>query len=112
MVLSIVVEKKYIIGDINKDLIGKGSFGNVYAGKNRNTGDDVAIKLEKSGENTLLKHEAQIYAVVAKVSQLKGLIIRVIGSSFIISIAINIPTSNTEFFKYGICILVNVFNFE
>ena len=44
----------------------------------------------------------QKYAVVAKVSKLKGLIIRVIGSSFIISIAINIPISKIEFFKYGI----------
>lgn len=64
MVLSISVEKKYIIGDIGKDLIGKGSFGRVFAGKNINTGDDVAIKLEKCGEDTLLKHEAQIYAVL------------------------------------------------
>ena len=64
MVLSLVVEKKYIIADLSKDLIGKGSFGNVYAGKNSNTGNEVAIKLEKSGEDTLLKHEAQIYAVL------------------------------------------------
>ena len=43
--------------------------------------------------------EAKIYAVVAKVSKLKGLIIKVIGNSFIISIAINIPISKIEFFK-------------
>ena len=53
-----------------------------------------------------------MYAVVAKVSKLKGLIIRVIGNSFIISIAINIPIKNIEFLKYGICILENVLNFE
>jgi serine/threonine protein kinase len=64
MPVSIVVEHKYIIGDISEDLIGKGSFGSVYAGKNSNTGDDVAIKLEEGGEDTLLKHEAQIYAVL------------------------------------------------
>jgi serine/threonine protein kinase len=62
--MSIVIEHKYIIGDLSKDLIGKGSFGHVYVGNNRNTGDDVAIKLEKGGEDTLLKHEAQIYAVL------------------------------------------------
>jgi serine/threonine protein kinase len=62
--MSIVIEHKYIIGDLGKDLIGKGSFGHVYAGKNGNTGDDVAIKLEHGGGNTILKHEAQIYAVL------------------------------------------------
>ena len=62
--MTIVIEHKYIIGDLSKDLIGKGSFGHVYVGNNRNTGDDVAIKLEKGGEDTLLKHEAQIYAVL------------------------------------------------
>tara|TARA_B100000427_G_scaffold316129_1_gene310902 strand:+ start:903 stop:1148 length:246 start_codon:yes stop_codon:yes gene_type:complete len=56
--------------------------------------------------------EAKIYAVVAKVSKLKGLIIRVIGNSFIISIEIKIPIKNMEFFKYGKCIFVNVLNFE
>ena len=48
--------------------------------------------------------DAKIYAVVAKVSKLKGLIISVIGNSFIISIAIKIPIKKIEFFRYGICI--------
>ena len=56
--------------------------------------------------------EAKIYAVVAKVSKLKGLIISVIGSSFIISIAIKIPIKKIEFFRYGRCILVKVLNLE
>ena len=43
--------------------------------------------------------EAYIYAVVAKVSKLNGLIINVIGNSLIISIAINIPIKKIEFFK-------------
>jgi predicted Ser/Thr protein kinase len=60
MSLSTVVGVKYIIEDPEKDLIGKGSFGNVYTGKNINTGNFVAIKIEKEGEDTLLKHEAQI----------------------------------------------------
>jgi serine/threonine protein kinase len=62
--MTIVIEHKYIIEDLNKDLIGKGTFGHVYSGKNSNTDDDIAIKLEKGGEDTLLKHEAQIYAVL------------------------------------------------
>ena len=43
--------------------------------------------------------EAEIYAVVAKVSKLKGLKIRVIGNSLIISKEINIPTNKREFLK-------------
>ena len=43
--------------------------------------------------------DANIYAVVAKVSKLNGLNINVIGNSFITSIVINIPIRNTEFFK-------------
>ena len=35
-----------------------------------------------------------------------------IGSSFITSIVIKIPIKKTEFFKKGMCIPVNVFNFE
>ena len=45
--------------------------------------------------------EAYVYAVVAKVSKLNGLIIKVIGSSFIISIKSKIITKKTEFFKNG-----------
>ena len=46
--------------------------------------------------------EAEIYAVVAKVSKLKGLKINVIGNSLIISNEINIITNKSEFLKYGI----------
>ena len=56
--------------------------------------------------------EADIYAVVAKVSKLNGLKIRVIGNSLIISKAINIIINNNEFLKKGICIFINVFLFE
>ena len=41
--------------------------------------------------------EAEIYAVVAKVSKLKGLKINVIGSSLIISNEIKIIMNNKEF---------------
>ena len=43
--------------------------------------------------------EAEIYAVVAKVSKLKGLKINVIGNSLIISNEINMITNKREFLK-------------
>ena len=46
--------------------------------------------------------DAEIYAVVAKVSKLKGLKISVIGNSLIISNEIKIITNKSEFLKYGI----------
>ena len=45
--------------------------------------------------------EAEIYAVVAKVSKLNGLKINVIGSSLIISNEIKIIINNKEFLKKG-----------
>ena len=45
--------------------------------------------------------EAEIYAVVAKVSKLKGLKINVIGSSLIIYNEIKIIMNNKEFLKKG-----------
>ena len=46
--------------------------------------------------------EAEIYAVVAKVSKLKGLKIRVIGNSLIISNETKIMINKREFLKKGI----------
>ena len=46
--------------------------------------------------------EAEIYAVVAKVSKLKGLKINVMGNSLIISKEIKIIINNKEFLKNGI----------
>ena len=43
--------------------------------------------------------DAEIYAVVAKVSKLKGLKINVIGNSLIISNEINMITNKREFLK-------------
>ena len=45
--------------------------------------------------------EAEIYAVVAKVSKLKGLKINVIGNSLIISKEIKIIMNKREFLKKG-----------
>ncbi len=53
-----------------------------------------------------------MYACVANVSKLNGLIISVIGNSFMISIEIKIPINRIEFFKYCIWIFLKVLNFE
>ena len=45
--------------------------------------------------------DAEIYAVVANVSKLNGLKIKVIGNSLIISKEISIPTNKSEFLKKG-----------
>ena len=46
--------------------------------------------------------DAEIYAVVANVSKLKGLKIRVIGNSLIISREIRMKINKREFLKKGI----------
>ena len=45
--------------------------------------------------------DAEIYAVVAKVSKLKGLKIKVMGNSLIISSETKIITNKREFLKKG-----------
>ena len=65
----------------------------------------LAIKI-KNNEGTAAasnkSSEAEIYAVVAKVSKLNGLKIKVIGSSLITSRDIKIVTKKIELFRYGI----------
>ena len=64
-----------------------------------------AIKI-KNNEGTAAasnkSSEAEIYAVVAKVSKLNGLKIKVIGNSLIISNEIKIIMNKSEFLKNGI----------
>ena len=66
--------------------------------------NNEAIKI-KNNEGTAAasnkSSEAEIYAVVAKVSKLKGLKIRVIGNSLIISNEIKIIMNKREFLKKG-----------
>ena len=65
----------------------------------------AAIKIKKSDGTAAASSrssEADIYAVVANVSKLNGLKIRVIGNSLTISIEINMATNNSEFLKRGI----------
>ena len=65
----------------------------------------LAIRI-KNNEGTAAasnkSSDADIYAVVAKVSKLKGLKINVIGNSLIISNEIKIVINNREFLKKGI----------
>ena len=64
----------------------------------------VAIKIKnKAGAAAASRRssDADIYAVVAKVSKLNGLKINVMGNSLIISREINITTKRSEFLKYG-----------
>ena len=75
----------------------------------------VAIKIKnKAGAAAASRRssEADMYAVVAKVSKLNGLKINVMGNSLIISREINIITKRSEFLKYGTWIFIKVFCFE
>ena len=65
----------------------------------------VAIKIKNNDGTAAASNkssDADIYAVVAKVSKLNGLKIRVIGNSLIISREIKIATNKSEFLKRGI----------
>ena len=75
----------------------------------------VAIKIKNNDGTAAASNkssDAEIYAVVAKVSKLKGLKINVIGSSLIISNEIKIIINKREFLRKGICIFIKVFFFE
>ena len=61
--MSILIANKYII--TNK--IGQGSFGNIYKGYHKDTKDDIAIKMERKTDRSLLKHEADIYNILNSV---------------------------------------------
>ena len=65
----------------------------------------VAIKIKNKDGTAAASNrssDADIYAVVANVSKLKGLRIKVIGNSLIISKEIKIATNKSEFLKKGI----------
>ena len=65
----------------------------------------LAIKIKNSEGTAAASNkssEAEIYAVVANVSKLNGLKIKVIGSSLIISKDIKMIMNKREFLKKGI----------
>lgn len=48
--------------------LGKGSFGDVFSGKDKRTNAPVAIKQEHEGKRHILKHEYEIYTTVSQKS--------------------------------------------
>ena len=52
-----IIGNKYQI----QDLIGEGTFGKVFKGKNIRTNEEIAIKIQYKGVVNVLKHEAKIY---------------------------------------------------
>lgn len=62
--MSLIVAKKYKI--ISK--LGEGSFGKIFSGVNINTDEEVAVKIEKLDEHSLLKNEASVYKLLENIS--------------------------------------------
>lgn len=58
--VTLLVEGKY---KVNKKL-GEGSFGKIFSGINSNTGENVAIKIEKTSESSVLLNEAKMYKLL------------------------------------------------
>ena len=50
--MSIIIGNKYIIDK----QIGEGSFGKIFRGRNKNTDEDVAIKIDYGDEKIILKN--------------------------------------------------------
>lgn len=62
--MSLIVAKKYKI--ISK--LGEGSFGKIFSGVNINTDEEVAVKIEKLDEHSLLKNEASVYKLLENIT--------------------------------------------
>jgi len=58
--VTLVVEGKYKV----ERKLGEGSFGKIFAGVNSNTGESVAIKIEKTSESSVLRNEAKMYKLL------------------------------------------------
>jgi serine/threonine protein kinase len=58
--VTLVVEGKYKV----ERKLGEGSFGKIFAGLNCNTGESVAIKIEKTSESSVLRNEAKMYKLL------------------------------------------------
>lgn len=62
--MSLVVEGKYKI----TSKVGEGSFGKIFKGINVNSDEEVAVKIEKSSDSSLLKTEAKIYKLLENIT--------------------------------------------
>ena len=58
--MTLIVEGKYRL----HSKIGEGAFGKIFSGVNKNTGDEVAVKIEKCSKVSPLRNEARIYTVL------------------------------------------------
>jgi casein kinase I family protein HRR25 len=58
--MSLIVEGKYRL--VHK--IGEGSFGKIFSGINKNTHEEVAVKIERSEGGSVLRNEARIYTAL------------------------------------------------
>ena len=58
--MALIVEGKYRLDR----KIGQGAFGKIYAGINKNTGEEVAVKIERCCDGSPLRNEARIYAAL------------------------------------------------
>jgi len=55
--MPVIIENKYEL--LNK--LGEGTFGSIFSGCNKNTGEKIAIKISKTDSSVLLKNEARMY---------------------------------------------------
>jgi serine/threonine protein kinase len=58
--MALIVEGKYRLDR----KIGEGAFGKIYAGINKNTGEEVAVKIERCCDSSPLRNEARIYTAL------------------------------------------------
>lgn len=58
--MTYVVGEKYSI----VEKIGEGAFGKIFSGVNKNTGENVAVKIERGDTNTPLRNEARMYSAL------------------------------------------------
>ena len=62
--MSTVIANKYEI----LDLLGEGTFGKVFKGKNIRSNEEIAIKIQHKDIENVLKHEAKIYKYLKDIS--------------------------------------------
>lgn len=58
--MALIVDGKYKLDR----KVGQGAFGKIYAGINKNTLEDVAVKIERCCESSPLRNEARMYAAL------------------------------------------------
>ena len=55
--MATIISNKYEI----LNLLGEGTFGKVFKGKNIRSNEEIAIKIQHKDIENVLKHEAKIY---------------------------------------------------